>query len=168
MTIRGANNMTPEQYIKKLIELSEKKLNGIYEILNLTNKQSGIICEDSAEELNKLISLKQIQIDLIDELDKSFEVYYARLKSTLGVQSIEEIRLAQIKGSAELKQIITLIFDKTKQIQSLEIDNKNRVQDIVNKLANDIRRIKQSKVANNGYNVAAKMPEPSYYFDKKK
>ncbi|HEY5586486.1 MAG TPA: flagellar export chaperone FlgN [Ruminiclostridium sp.] len=160
--------MTPEQYIQKLIELSKKKLDGINEILNLTKQQSIIISEDSANELDGLIELKQFQMDMIDELDKSFEVYYARLKSILGVQSIEEIKMKQLQGAAELKQIITTIFDKTKQIQSLEIENKNNVQAIVNKLASDIKRIRQSKMANNGYNVAAKQPRPSYFFDKKK
>lgn len=160
--------MTPEQYIQKLIGLSEKKLDSINEILNLTKRQSEIINEDCADELNKLISLKQEQMDLIDELDKSFEVYYARLKSVLGVESIEEIKMTQYSGAAELRQVVTTIFNTTKQIQRLEIENKNKVQEIVNKLASDIRRIKQSKVANNGYNVAAKLPQPSYYFDKKK
>lgn len=160
--------MIPEQYIQKLIELSEKKLNALNEILNLTKRQSKIISEDSADKLNRLIDLKQCQINMIDELDDAFEVYYSRLKSLLGVQSIEEIEMTQFQGVVELKQIVTTIFDTTKYIQSLEIENKNRVQAIVDKLAADIRRIKQHKVANNGYNVAAKLPKPSYFFDKKK
>jgi hypothetical protein len=160
--------MTPEQYIQKLIELSEKKLDALREILNLTKEQSIVITEDSAEEIERLIDSKQLQIDSIDELDKSFEVYYSRLKSVLGVQSIEEIAVIQLQGAAELKQIVTTIFNTTRQIQSLEVENKNKVQAIVNKLGNDIKRIRQSKVANNGYNVGSKMPQPSYFFDKKK
>jgi len=160
--------MTPEQYVQKLIDISEKKLDGLRDILNLTKEQSTVINEDSAEEIERLIGLKQHKIDLIDELDKSFEVYYSRLKSILGVQSIEEIRAIQLQGAAELKQIVTTIFNITKQIQSLEIENKNYVQAIVAKLGNDIKRIRQSKVANNGYNVVAKLPKPSYFFDKKK
>jgi hypothetical protein len=160
--------MTPEQYIQKLIEISEKKLDGLREILNLTTQQSVVINEDNADEIERLISLKQLQIDLIDELDKSFEVYYSRLKSILGVQSIEEISVIQLEGASELKQIVTTIFNTTKQIQGLEIENKNKVQEIVTKLGNDIKRIRQSKVANNGYNAPAKLPQPSYFFDKKK
>ncbi|MHB8064476.1 MAG: flagellar export chaperone FlgN [Ruminiclostridium sp.] len=160
--------MTPEQYIQKIIEISEKKLDGLREILNLTNEQTTVINEDNAAEIERLISLKQIQIDMIDELDKSFEVYYSRLKSLLGVQSIEEISVIKFQGAAELKQIITTIFNTTKQIQSLEMENKNKVQAIVTKLGNDIKRIKQSKIANKGYNIGSKMPQPSYFFDKKK
>lgn len=160
--------MTPEQYIQKLIEISEKKLDCIREILKLTNEQSNVISEDSAEEIERLIGLKQLQIDMINELDKAFEVYYARLKSILGVQSIEEIRIRQIQGAAELKQIITTIFNTSKQIQSLEVENKNRVQAIVTKLGDDIKRVRLSRVANNGYSVAAKLPQQPYFFDKKK
>jgi len=160
--------MTPEQYIPKLIELSKKKLSGINELLILTKEQSAIISEDSADELNRLIDLKQCQINIINEVDEAFEVYYSRLKSILGVQSIEEMKMRQLQGAAELKQIVTTIFKTIKQIQSIEIDNKNNAQAIANKLANDIRRIKQSKMANNGYNVAANQPQPSYFYDKKK
>lgn len=160
--------MTPEQYVQKLIEISEKKLDSIREILNLTREQATVITEDSADEIQRLIGLKQIQIDLIDELDSAFEVYYSRLKSVLGVESIEEIRLRQIQGAAELKQIVATILNTTKEIQKLEIENKNKVQAIVDKLASDIRRVRQSKVANNGYNAGAKLPQPSYFFDKKK
>ncbi len=160
--------MTPEQYIQKLIEASEKKLIALRIILDLTKEQASIINEDSVEEIERLISLKQVQIDSIDELDSAFEVYYSRLKSVLGVESIEDIKVIQIKGAAELKQIVTTIFSTTKQIQSLEIDNKNRVQEILSKLGNDIKRVRQSKIANNGYNVAGNLPTPSYFFDTKK
>jgi len=160
--------MTPEQYIQKLIEVSEKKLDSLREILNITKEQAIVINEDNTTEIERLIALKQLQIDMIDELDKPFEVYYSRLKSLLGVQSIEEIKAIQLQGAAELKQIVTAIFNITKQIQSLEIENKIKVQAIVTKLSNDIKRIRQSKVANNGYNVAANLPKPSYFFDKKK
>lgn len=160
--------MTPEQYIQKLIEISNKKLNIVNEILDLTKIQSEIINEDSAEKLNKLIDLKQQQIDLIGELDEAFEVYYLRMKSVLGVQSIEEINMTQLEGTAELKQIISDISNTSTQIEKLEIDNKNKVQAVLDKLASEIRRVKQHKMVNNGYNVVSKIEKPSYFIDKKK
>ncbi|QNU68684.1 flagellar export chaperone FlgN [Ruminiclostridium herbifermentans] len=160
--------MVPEQYIQKLIDVSSKKLNIIKEILDLTRMQSAIINEDSAEKLNKLIDLKQQQIDLIGELDEAFEVYFGRLKSVLGVQSIDEIDMVQFNGAAELKQIITDITNATRQIQALEIENKNKVQAVLDNLASEIRKVKRHKMVNNGYNVAAKLDKPSYFIDKKK
>ncbi len=158
----------PEQYIQKLIEISDKKLNIVKEILNLTRMQSAIINENGADKLNRLIELKQQQIDQISELDEAFDVYYGRLKSVLGVQSIEEISMVKFDRAAELKQIITDISNATKQIQVFEIENKNQVQAVLDNLASEIRKVKQHKMVNNGYNVAAKLDKPSYFIDKKK
>lgn len=160
--------MIADQYIQKLFALSTKKLDGLREIFKLTIKQSTVITEDSIEELQEIINLKQQQMDIIDEVDEAFEVYYSRLKSQLGVQSLEEVKMAELNGAAELKQIVTTIFDTTKQIQSLENENSKKVRDILNKLGNDIKQVNQAKVANNGYNIGGKMPQQSYYFDKKK
>lgn len=160
--------MTAEQYIQKLFSLSTKKLDGLREILKLTDKQSDVITEDSVKELQEIINLKQHQMDMIDEIDAAFEVYYSRMKSLLGVQSLEEIRMSDLDGAAEFKQIVTTIFDITKQIQRLESDNNKKVRDVLAKLGMDIRQVNQSKIANNGYNVGGKLPQPSYFFDKKK
>ncbi len=160
--------MNADQYIQKLLELSEKKLSGLRQILKLTEEQSNVITEDNVDELQRIIDLKQQQMDIIDELDQAFEVYYSRVKSVLGVQSLEEIRMSALTGAAELKQIITTIFDITKQIQSLENDNGKKVRDILNKLTLEIKQVNQGKIANNGYNIGGKLPQQSYYFDKKK
>ncbi len=160
--------MNADQYIQKLLELSEKKLNGLRQILKLTQEQSNVITEDNVDELQKIIDLKQQQMDIIDELDQAFEVYYSRVKSVLGVKSLEEIRMSELNGAAELKQIITTIYDITKQIQGLEGVNNKKVRDILNRLSGEIRQIKQGQAVNNGYNIGAKLPQQSYYFDKKK
>lgn len=160
--------MEANQYIQKLLELSAKKLDGLRVIFKLTEKQSTVITEDNVQELQEIIALKQQQMDMIDELDQAFEVYYARLKSLLGVQSLEEVRLSALTGAAELKQMITTIFDITKQIQNMENENNKKVRDVLDKVTLEIRQISQGKVANNGYNIGGKMPRQSYYFDKKK
>lgn len=160
--------MSADQYIQKLLELSEKKLNGLRQILKLTEEQSNVITGDNVDALQNIIDLKQQQMDIIDELDQAFEVYYSRVKSVLGVKSLEEIRMSELTGAAELKQIITTIYDITKQIQGLEGVNNKKVRDILNRLSGEIRQIKQGQVVNNGYNIGAKLPQQSYYFDKKK
>lgn len=160
--------MNADQYIQKLLELSEKKLNGLRQILKLTEEQSEVITEDQVDELQKIIDLKQQQMDSIDELDQAFEVYYSRVKTVLGVQSLEEIKMSELNGAAELKQIITTIYDIIKQIQRLEGMNNTKVRDILDKLSGEIRQIKQGQAVNNGYNIGGKLPQQSYYFDKKK
>ncbi len=160
--------MNADQYIQKLFELSEKKLDGLRMILKLTQEQSNIITEENTEELQRIIDQKQQEMDAIDELDQAFEVYYSRLKSLLGIQSLEEIRISDLTGSAELKQIITSIYDITKKIQNLEAINNRMVRDILNRLSGEIRQVKQNQMVNNGYNIGNKLPQQSFYFDKKK
>lgn len=160
--------MTPEQYIRKLTEISIKKQGSLSEMLKLTKQQASAIAEAEAEEIERLIQSKQVHIDKISEMDTEFEVYYSRLKTVLNIQSLDEIKEKQIQGAVELKQVVTVIVTTIKQIQSLEIENKNKAEEVVNNLARDIRRVKQGKIANNGYNVALKLPSPSYFIDKKK
>ncbi len=159
--------MTADKYIQKLQELSEKKMEGLRNILKLTQEQSSVITEDSIEELQKIIDLKQNEMNKIDELDQAFEVYYSRLKSLMGVQSLEEIRMSELTGSTELKQTITSIYELTKSIQMLENSNNNKVRAILHKLGSEIKQIKQGQVINNGYNIGGKLP-PQSYFDTKK
>lgn len=160
--------MTAEQYVQKLNELSVKKLEGLREILNLTEKQGAVIVEDNIDELQNNIDAKQKQMDMIDELDQAFEVYFGRLKSILGVTSLEDVKMADLNGTAQLKQVVTSIYSITKQIQSLEGENNNKVRDILNNLSAEIRQVKQGKIVNNGYNIGSKLPQQSFYFDKKK
>ncbi|EMS70390.1 flagellar protein FlgN [Ruminiclostridium cellobioparum] len=160
--------MNADQYIQKLLELSDKKLNGLRKILKLTEEQSNVITEDNTEELQRIIELKQQQMDMIDELDQAFEVYYSRLKSLMGVQSLEELKMSELNGASELKQIVTSVYDIIKQIQKLEDLNNKKARDILDKLSSEIRQIKQAQKVNNGYNMGGNLPQQSYYFDKKK
>ncbi len=159
--------MTTDQYVQKLLELSLKKLEGLRQILRYTEEQSNVITEDNVEELQRIIELKQQEMNSIDELDEAFEVYYTRLKSILGVQSIEEIKMSELSGAAELRQIITSIYEMTKQIQNIEVLNSKKLRESLNLLSVEIRQVKQGQMINNGYNIGGKVPQQSY-FDQKK
>ncbi len=160
--------MTPEQYIQKLTELSLKKSENMKEILNITKKQSEVITEDSINELQNLIDLKQKLIDEINELDDAFEVYYSRLKSVLGIESMEEVSILKYREAMQLQQTIRRIFATTKEIQVAENENNMKARSVLDSLGGQIRQVKQGKIANNGYNIGGKLPQQSFYFDTKK
>ncbi len=160
--------MTPEQYIQKLTELSLKKSENMKEILNITKKQSEVITEDSINDLQALIDLKQKLIDEINELDDAFEVYYSRLKSVLGIESMEEVSISKYHEAMQLQQTIKTIFDTTKEIQVAENENNMKARGVLENLGGQIRQVKQGKIANNGYNIGGKLPQQSFYFDTKK
>lgn len=160
--------MTPEQYIQKLTDLSLKKSDSMKKILILTKKQSEVITEDSIEELQNLIDIKQKLIDDINELDDAFEVYFSRLKSILGIESMEEVRISDYGEVVQLQQAIKTIFETIKEIQNVENENNMKARDVLESLGGQIRQVKQGKIANNGYNIGGKLPQQSYYFDTKK
>lgn len=160
--------MTPEQYIQKLTDLSLKKSDSMKKILILTKKQSEVITEDSIEELKNLIDIKQKLIDDINELDDAFEVYFSRLKSILGIESMEEVRISDYGEVVQLQQAIKTIFETIKEIQNVENENNMKARDVLESLGGQIRQVKQGKIANNGYNIGGKLPQQSYYFDTKK
>ena len=126
--------MTPEQYIQKLTQLSVKKSENMREILNITKKQSEVITEDSINELQTFIDLKQKLIDEINELDDAFEVYYSRLKSILGIDSMEELSISKYREAVQLQQIIKTIFATTEEIQSSENENNLKARDVLDSL----------------------------------
>lgn len=160
--------MTPEQYIQKLTDLSLKKSDSMKKILILTKKQSEVITEESIEELQNLIDIKQKLIDDINELDDAFEVYFSRLKSILGIESMEEVRISDYGEVVQLQQAIKTIFETIKEIQNVENENNMKARDVLESLGGQIRQVKQGKIANNGYNIGGKLPQQSYYFDTKK
>lgn len=160
--------MAPDEYIQKLINLSEKKLTAIREILRLTEEQCAVITEDNLEDLQKIIDLKQKQMDITDENDAAFDIYFTRLKSVLGVESMEDVKMSKLNGAAELKQIITSIYEIIKQIQLIEKQNFDKANKLLEHLGQEIKKVNQGKIANNGYNIGGKPPPQSYYFDKKK
>lgn len=160
--------MTPEQYIQKLTDLSLKKSDSMKKILILTKKQAEVITEDSIEELQNLIDMKQKLIDDINELDDAFEVFFSRLKSILGIESMEEVRISDYGEVVQLQQAIKTIFETIKGIQNIENENNMKARDVLESLGGQIRQVKQGKIANNGYNIGGKLPQQSYYFDTKK
>lgn len=160
--------MTPEQYIQKLTDLSLKKSDSMKKILILTKKQSEVITEDSIDELQNLIDIKQKLIDDINELDDAFEVYFSRLKSILGIESMEEVHISDYGEVVQLQRTIKTIFETIKEIQNVENENNVKARDVLESLGGQIRQVKQGKIANNGYNIGGKLPQQSYYFDTKK
>jgi hypothetical protein len=160
--------MTPEQYIQKLTEITSNKLDSLKKILALTVQQSQVITENSADKLQEIIDLKQKHMNLIDEMDDAFEVYYSRLKSVMGVKSLEEISITQLQGAGGLKEMVSIVYETIKKIQIIEDQNNKDAKIVLSNIAKEIRQVKQGKMANNGYNIGGKLPQQSFFFDTKK
>ena len=161
--------MTPSEYITKLTEISQKKIVILKEILILTKRQSENIQEDCLDTLKYIVEEKQRFMDDVDKLDDAFEVYFKRLKSTLGIESLDKLTSnANIGDTATLKNHIQEIFNLLNQIDLLDKDNNEKGKTLMTKLSTEIKKVNQKKIINNGYKPASSMPQQSLYFDTKK
>jgi len=165
-------NTAPEKYIESLNELLLKKKALLSEILTLTQAQTEVITEDGLDSLNELIDKKQLRIDSIEKLNEEFEIYYSRLKDTLGISNMQQLDAAglggtTLAGAKRLKALTAEIMDVITQISEIEKVNSKKSNELLEHLGKEIRKINQSKKMNNAYNPQP-YSTPSYFMDKKK
>ncbi len=158
---------TPEKYIERLIDVLKKKHVLLRSILSLTQAQSSQISEDSIEKLQKLIDEKQRVIEDINKLDDEFNVYFARLKTTLKISSLDELNAAGLEGAKLLKEITAGILKIITEISEMEKTNNEKSKELLGALGSEVKKINQGKRANNAYALKP-MNTSSYFIDKKK
>ncbi len=156
-----------EKYISRLIEILKKKHVLLRAILSLTQAQSSEINEDSIEKLQKLIDDKQHVIDDINKLDEEFEVYFARLKISLKINSLEELDASGIEGARHLKEVTAGILKLITEISEIEKANNDKSKELLGKLGGEIKKINQGMKVNSAYS-STPVNTASYFIDKKK
>lgn len=164
--------MTPEIYIESLNELLSKKKALLLDILALTQSQTESITEAGMDRLNHLIYEKQLEIDGINKLDDEFGACSQKMKSTLGISSLNQLDAAILdaaaaKGAKQLKVLTAEILDVIQSISNLEKENSSKSKKLLEQFGNEIKKINQGKKANNAYRPGVSSA-PSYFLDKKK
>ena len=158
---------SPEKYIDRLIDKLKKKHVLLRSILSLTQAQSSQINEDSIEELQKLIDEKQHVIDDINKLDEEFSVYFSRLKTTLKINSLDELNAAGVEGTRHLKEITAGIINLITEISEIEKANDDKSKEVLGKLGGEIKKLNLGKKVNTMY-ASKPANTASYFIDKKK
>jgi hypothetical protein len=167
MKERYSMEMSPEKYIQRLNEILQKKILLLQDILVLTKAQAEVINEDEIDSLNKLIDKKQTKIDVVNELDEEFNVYFQRLKSSLGVKSIAGLDASGLEGAKELKDVTAEILNLINRISELEKQNTGNGKSLLDHLGGEIKKINQNKKVSSAYSPGP-VSVPSYFIDKKK
>lgn len=162
--------ITHEKYVERLIQISQKKLKLLQDMLLLTMAQAESINEDGVEALGKLISDKQEKIEEINRIDEEFGVYFYRFKKELKVKSLDELDLdnTAIKGARELKEVISEIMKLIKEISEFENRNNAKAKGLLKTFSDELVKLRQGKKITQVYNPAPTIPPPSYFIDKKK
>jgi intergrase/recombinase len=139
-------------------------LSGLFE---LTKRQTEVINEEAVEQLQKVISEKQVIIDRINRLDDEFGEFFSSFKTGLGVETLEQAAdISKLTGLAELKNSVKAVKKLINEIHSLELDNSKKAKEVLDELGREIRKVNQGKKITNAYKPAP-IVGASYFIDKK-
>lgn len=153
--------------LDELINISEKKLVLLKNILQYTINQKQSILDDNIDDLEKIISKKQNEIDIINKIDILFNDKFVELKKINNISNLEEINKDYYTHVKALKNVISKIELLLADIYKLENENNVNIKKNFSEVKEKLRNIRQSKKAANKYN-AYKNNNESIFIDSKK
>lgn len=135
-----------------IIKVSHEKKILLNEILNLTKKQKDIIENDNMDDLGKVLKDKEDLMNKIDNLDKDFLSLYNTIKLDEKIDSFESIDINKFDNIKLLKDVISEINKLLSEISSIDRENTINIKKNIDQIKLDIKHVKKSKKAYNGYN----------------
>jgi hypothetical protein len=155
-----------ENILKKLIDLTKKKIENLKQLYDLTEKIGVAITSNDLEELKKLLVSKQQIIERINEIDKDFIPLYSTFKKENKIESIFEMEDNVIGDASKLKGLFIdakALLDKIKEKDDSNIKEINKVFEKVSDKLEEFSKSKEGYVEYLRYYT----PE-SYFIDKKR
>lgn len=156
-----------EQYLTILVESLKKKLGVMDELVRLCKMQKDILSAEEVrfEEFDRLVDDKDICLEQLQKLDDGFEIVYNRVEQEL--KDNKQKYAVQIK---ECQALISLIIDKSMEVQALEARNKQMVEEHFKKEKRVLGQGKRSaEVARSYYRSMSNTGVvPPQFMDKKK
>lgn len=160
--------MEAQTYIGRLIEVSNRKYKALEAMLQTYLEQEEALDAGETDTQEALIAKRQAQMDAIDKLDEEFHVYTERLKTTLGIQALDELSRFNFAGRTELKDIVLRITGLLQELAERHGRTETHLQTLMGETGAQIKQMGKSKVVSRAYQPGYAMPPPSVYFDKKK
>lgn len=161
------NHAAKQAYIQLLVETLQKKIEILYQLTALTEKQERVILADdfNDDEFMQIISLKDEQIQALNKLDIGFEQIFNSVKEELVKEKVKYT--TQISG---LQNQIKIITNLSIGLQALEQRNKAKIEAIFAIKRMNIKKARiSSQTVTNYYKAMAHQHESqSYFYDKKK
>jgi FlgN protein. len=154
--------------LKGIIELIKTKKTLLYEMKDLSEKQTDSISKEDVDKLAALIASKDGVIKRIMEVDDSFKSAYESLKTELGVESLDKTDKLPISLLAELKEQTKEVMDLIEDIIKADEENKKNAQILKDNIAKEIKKINNTKKATGAYFGKSAIFQNSYYIDSKK
>lgn len=137
--------------LKRLIELAENKKQHMQCILELTRKQSGVLSAEQVDELLKYIQGKQEHIDAIKALDEEFSGIFDGIKREVCSDGFKHDNPEGYDLYVKLRARVSEIKDMVEAIYSLEVQNQERVRDVIQDVKARISSINRGKRGYSAY-----------------
>lgn len=154
-----------EVMVNKLVNIQRAKYNGLLKVLELTREQHDALLVADIDKLNELIILRQIEIDVIEALDKDYSTIIEKLKIEYNVDSLQEIKLSNDTIALEFEGITEGIKKAMREVVSYEEENQKILEEQKKEFGDKIKQINRGKRAEKMYQTKGYV-QPVFY-DKK-
>jgi len=159
--------MQEQQLMNQMIALSEKKLEMLNNLKQLSEKQNHAFQNKELDEIEKILNQKDEIIEYVQKLDNAFLSVSDSLKEQLGIQDLEALSGTRLEGRLELKELVAKITDTVEAVIQLEEDSFNRAAEMKDEFGDKIKGVNTGKKITSAYTIKP-TSAPSYFFDKKK
>lgn len=154
-----------------LILVSKEKQKRLEVIKNLTLAQTAVAkqedTDDLLENMVQLINEKQRKMEEISLLDENFNKLYSELDDLIGIGKWQNAKEHPHNQLRELYLILEKNISILREVQSIDIQNTNKMQQNLAQIQQELRKIKQGKKFALGYESTYGGVD-SYFVDKKR
>ncbi len=159
--------MQEQQLLNQMIALSQKKLELLRELKNLSEKQNKAFQDKALDDIEKILNRKDEIIEYVQKLDNAFLNVSESLKQQLRIDNLEALSGTKLDGRSQLKALIQEITDVVEAVIQLEQDSYSKAEDMKGELGDRIKGVNTGKKVTTAYTIKP-TNAPSYFFDKKK
>lgn len=140
--------MQENSYIQILIQSLQKKITALDNIIVKNQEQYEILSAEEADmdAFEKNVTEKSQYVDEIIFLDDGFEEIYGRVK-----EELDENRTAHTEEIKEMKELISMITERSMKVQAQEQQNKDLAAQQFSKARKKIRQVKTGRQIANQY-----------------
>lgn len=168
MTDMNVHNGTLKRMISHLAEKEEI----LRDLLRFTLQQKELLKveedELSMDAFTDVLSERSKLMERADHLDEAFLKEFSALKTSLGVDSLDNLSSGVLDASLvkDLKHHVQKVQELVVGLTQVDTDNRRVMKEQMESLKTEINRVKQGKKAIHGY-ANTKQPQPSIFMDER-
>lgn len=164
----NVHNETLKRMISHLVEKEEI----LRDLLRFTIQQKEMLNGEEndleVDAFNEVLAERSKLMDRADHLDEAFLKEFSALKTSLGVDSLDNLSSGVLDSSLvkDLQHHVKKVQELAVGLNQVDTENRHAMKEQMESLKTEINRVKQGKKAIHGY-ANTKRPQPSIFMDEK-